>query len=96
VNSSDELRQAIVNAAAFNTKHISPYEPYMKNLIIDIDMLVEQMTALISQEVMNHASTSRGYQLGYEAGKQEALDALTKGGDQGPGTHYSVNGRATT
>jgi hypothetical protein len=49
----DEVRQAIINAAAFNTKHISTYEEGMKNLIINVDMLVEQVSALITKRCID-------------------------------------------
>jgi len=66
---TDNLRERIIACAAFNTKHISTYEKDMKNLIIDVDMLVEQMSALCSEEA------EKNYKKGYSDGVVEYAKA---------------------
>jgi hypothetical protein len=68
MSSSDELRAKLTDGELYRLASLVGTDaktPFTN--------LVNYVERLIPQEVMKHASTSRGYQLGYEAGKQEAV-----------------------
>jgi hypothetical protein len=56
----------------------------------------DQVLELCYFDIDTPEHKERGILIPVKALQERLQAALTKGGDQGPGTHYSVNGRTTT